>query len=67
MEPEDVAEVVLDTIRKERFLALPHPDVEEYFRRKGNDYDLWLKGMRRLQAEMGSTAMPDAPEYWDKS
>ena len=67
MEPEDIAEVVLDTTRKERFLALPHPDVEEYFRRKGNDYDRWLKGMGRLQAEMGSTAMPDAPEYWDKS
>lgn len=67
MEPEDVAKVVLETIREERFLALPHPEVEEYFRRKGSDYDRWLRGMRRLQAEMGSTAMPDAPGYWEKS
>jgi len=33
----------------ERFLVLPHPEVAEYVRRKGEDPDRWLAGMRRLQ------------------
>lgn len=50
IEPEDVAEAVVDGLRAETFLILPHPEVKEYFRRKGDDYDRWLNGMRRLQA-----------------
>ncbi len=50
IEPEDVAEAVVEGLRAERFLILPHPEVTEYFRRKADDYDRWLSGMRRLQA-----------------
>ena len=50
LEPEDVAEAVVDGLREERFLILPHPEVIDYFQRKASDYDRWLKGMRRLQA-----------------
>ncbi len=50
LEPEEVAEVVVDALREERFLVLPHPEVLEFFRRKGSDYDRWLGGMRRLQS-----------------
>jgi NAD(P)-dependent dehydrogenase (short-subunit alcohol dehydrogenase family) len=50
LEPEEVAGDVVDALREERFLVLPHPEVLEFFRRKGADYDRWLKGMRRLQA-----------------
>jgi NAD(P)-dependent dehydrogenase (short-subunit alcohol dehydrogenase family) len=50
LEPEAVAEAVVLGIRNERFLILPHPEVGEYFRRKAEDYDRWLKGMRRLRA-----------------
>jgi NAD(P)-dependent dehydrogenase (short-subunit alcohol dehydrogenase family) len=50
--PEDVAEAVVKGIGEERFLILPHPEVAEYFRRKANDYDRWLKGMRRLQTKV---------------
>ncbi|MFI5284336.1 MAG: SDR family oxidoreductase [Candidatus Dormibacterales bacterium] len=50
LEPEAVAEAVLKGIGEERFLILPHPEVEDYFRRKADDYDRWLKGMRRLRA-----------------
>jgi NAD(P)-dependent dehydrogenase (short-subunit alcohol dehydrogenase family) len=50
LEPEEVAGVVVDALREETFLVLPHPEVLEFFRRKGADYDRWLKGMRRLQA-----------------
>ena len=47
--PEEVAEAVVRGIEAEKFLILPHPEVEEYFRRKGSDYDRWLRGMRRLR------------------
>jgi NAD(P)-dependent dehydrogenase (short-subunit alcohol dehydrogenase family) len=50
VEPEHVAEVVVDGLEKEQFLILPHPEVLEYMRRKTADYDRWLRGMRRLQA-----------------
>jgi len=46
--PEHVAAVTLEGIADERFLILPHPEVLEYYRRKGQDYDRWIKGMRRL-------------------
>lgn len=50
LEPEDVADAVVDALADERFLVLPHPEVQEYFRRKADDYDRWLRGMRRLRA-----------------
>jgi NAD(P)-dependent dehydrogenase (short-subunit alcohol dehydrogenase family) len=52
-EPEDVAAAVVEALRDERFLILPHPEVADYFRRKADDYDRWLAGMRRLQAAGG--------------
>ncbi|WP_316156734.1 SDR family oxidoreductase [Cupriavidus sp. BIC8F] len=45
---EHVAAVTLEGLADERFLILPHPEVLEYYRRKGQDYDRWLRGMRRL-------------------
>jgi NAD(P)-dependent dehydrogenase (short-subunit alcohol dehydrogenase family) len=50
LEPEQVAEAVVKGLESEQFLILPHPEVLEYIRRKANDYDRWLRGMRRLQA-----------------
>jgi NAD(P)-dependent dehydrogenase (short-subunit alcohol dehydrogenase family) len=32
------------------FHVLPHPEVGDYLKRKADDPDLWLKGMRRLKA-----------------
>jgi NAD(P)-dependent dehydrogenase (short-subunit alcohol dehydrogenase family) len=54
LEPEDVAGIVLDGLREERFLILPHPEVLEFFQRKAGDYDRWLAGMRRLQARVSA-------------
>jgi NAD(P)-dependent dehydrogenase (short-subunit alcohol dehydrogenase family) len=48
--PEEVAEAVVQGLAAEQFLILPHPEVLEYFRRKGSDYDRWIRGMRRLNA-----------------
>jgi len=46
-----LAEVVVETIKEERFYVLPHPEVKEYVRRKGEDVDRWLHGMRRLRKQ----------------
>ena len=48
LEPEQLADTVIDTLDKESFLVLPHPEVLNYMRRKTDDYDRWLGGMRRL-------------------
>jgi NAD(P)-dependent dehydrogenase (short-subunit alcohol dehydrogenase family) len=52
LEPEEVAEAVVRGLEEERFLILPHPEVAEYWRRKADDPDRWLAGMRRLQARV---------------
>src|SRR5256884_3842937 len=52
LEPEAVAEAVAKGIADERFLILPHPEVADYFRRKADDYDRWLRGMRRLRHDL---------------
>jgi NAD(P)-dependent dehydrogenase (short-subunit alcohol dehydrogenase family) len=55
IEPEEAAEAVVRGLAEEKFLILPHPEVAEYFQRKANDYDRWLRGMRRLQDQINST------------
>ena len=50
VQPETVADAVLDAIAEERFFVFPHPEVEEFSRRKADDHERWLAGMRRLQA-----------------
>jgi NAD(P)-dependent dehydrogenase (short-subunit alcohol dehydrogenase family) len=49
--PEQVAGCVVDTMREEKFLVLPHPEVLQYFRNKGQDYDRWLGGLQKLYAK----------------
>ncbi len=51
---DQVADAVIEGLGDERFLILPHPDVAEYFRRKSSDYDRWLRGMRRLRADIAA-------------
>jgi NAD(P)-dependent dehydrogenase (short-subunit alcohol dehydrogenase family) len=49
LEPAQVADIVVDALREERFFILPHPEVGEYVKRKAADPDRWLAGMRRLR------------------
>ena len=49
--PEQVADDVIAAMRDERFLVLPHPEVHDYMRRKADDVDRWLGGMRKLRAK----------------
>ncbi|MBI1762532.1 MAG: SDR family oxidoreductase [Acidobacteria bacterium] len=52
IEPAALAEVVVQGLASEQFLILPHPEVAEYIKRKAGDYDRWLRGMRKLQANL---------------
>jgi len=49
LEPADVAQVVVDSIRAETFLILPHPEVAQYATLKASENERWLAGMRKLQ------------------
>lgn len=51
LEPQQVAAEVMKAVTEERFLILPHPEVAKYFQNKANDYERWLRGMRKLQAK----------------
>jgi NAD(P)-dependent dehydrogenase (short-subunit alcohol dehydrogenase family) len=50
--PEDVAECVVQGLAEERFLLLPHPQVEEFFAFKGQDYDRWLHNFSRIAQKL---------------
>jgi len=54
IEPEEVAEAVVQGLRDEHFLILPHPEVATYFRTKAENHDRWLGGMRKLQRQLGT-------------
>ncbi len=48
LEAGPVADLCIQTIRDEKFLVLPHPEVLTYMQRKTDDYDRWIGGMQRL-------------------
>ncbi|HPU39363.1 MAG TPA: SDR family oxidoreductase [Microthrixaceae bacterium] len=52
IEPEEVAEVVVDGLADERFLILPHPEVADYERARAGDRQRWLSAMRRMQSKL---------------
>jgi NAD(P)-dependent dehydrogenase (short-subunit alcohol dehydrogenase family) len=52
--PDQVAECVLKVMADERFLILPHPEVATYERRRADDRERWLRGMRRLLARLSA-------------
>lgn len=62
IEPAQVAEEAVKAIREERFLILPHPEVAKFFLNKASDYDRWLRGMRRLQANLRQSAINTQPQ-----
>jgi len=48
LEPSDVARAVIDGIKDERFLILPHPEVARFMQMKAADPERWQAGMRRM-------------------
>ncbi|WP_319772124.1 SDR family NAD(P)-dependent oxidoreductase [Breoghania sp.] len=53
MEPADVAEAGIRAVEAGEFLVLPHPEVRTYMRRRADDTDRWIAGMRKLNAAYG--------------
>jgi NAD(P)-dependent dehydrogenase (short-subunit alcohol dehydrogenase family) len=49
LQPEDVAQNVIEGLADQRFLILPHAEVREYMQRKTSDYDRWIRGMQRFR------------------
>ena len=58
IEPEQVSEAVVATLKNESFLVLPHPKVLDYIQRKSGDYDRWIEGMKKLQSSYGVSDWP---------
>ncbi len=56
LEPDQVARIAIDGVRRNEFLILPHPEVAEYARRKADDRQRWLAGMQRLSARFDDLA-----------
>jgi NAD(P)-dependent dehydrogenase (short-subunit alcohol dehydrogenase family) len=59
--PRAVADAVVEGLREERFLILPHPEVATFEQRRASDRDRWLAGMRRLNTTLAGGAPPAAP------
>jgi hypothetical protein len=52
LEPEQVAETVWRGLKHDRFLILPHPQVQGYYEYRATNTDGWLAGMRKLQRRL---------------
>ncbi|MBI2798921.1 MAG: SDR family oxidoreductase [Gammaproteobacteria bacterium] len=53
IEPEALADCVIETMAREAFLMLPHPVVRDYMQRKVTDVDRWIDGMNRWRSKVG--------------
>ena len=56
LEPEEVADSVIEAMEREVFLILPHAEVQGYMQHKAADRERWLRGMRKLRAAHGGAA-----------
>ena len=56
LEPDEVADIVLEHLERDAFLILTHPQVRDYMQRKATDYDRWVSGMNRLQMRLTGEA-----------
>jgi NAD(P)-dependent dehydrogenase (short-subunit alcohol dehydrogenase family) len=56
IEPEQVADALMDAMADGRFLVLPHPEVRDYYALRAENTDKWLRGMSRLQRRIEEEA-----------
>jgi NAD(P)-dependent dehydrogenase (short-subunit alcohol dehydrogenase family) len=52
MEADEVAQVILEAIAVPKFLILPHPRVADFEKRRSDDRERWLGGMRKALARL---------------
>lgn len=58
LSPAQVAEAVVQGLREEAFLILPHEQVAQYHLNKAQNYDRWIGGMRKLRRSMRPPTLP---------
>ena len=54
----EVAEAVIQGLKEESFLILPHEQVAQYYLNKAQNYDRWIGGMRKLRQSMPPPTLP---------
>ena len=73
LEPDVVANEVIECIEKDQFLVTPHPEVLEYMKIKASDPDRWITGMQSLTKQLiesfpeAETMLKDLNEEEDSS
>ena len=73
LEPDVVANDVIECIEKDQFLVTPHPEVLEYMKIKASDPDRWITGMQSLTKQLiesfpeAETMLKDLNEEEDSS
>ena len=73
LEPDVVANEVIECIEKDQFLVTPHPEVLEYMKIKASDPDRWITGMQSLTKQLiesfpeAETMLKDLTEEEDSS
>jgi NAD(P)-dependent dehydrogenase (short-subunit alcohol dehydrogenase family) len=58
LEPEQVADTVWQALQDDRFLILPHPEVQGYYEFRAAQTERWLSGMRKLQSRLDEAKDP---------
>lgn len=56
LSPAEVAEAARDGVERETFLILPHAIVRDYMLAKTQNYDRWIGGMAKVQAQLRQSA-----------
>lgn len=54
LQAEQVADDVIRALHGTEFYILPHPEVAEYYATRSTQPDRWLRGMRRMQAQLNA-------------
>lgn len=55
IEPEEVADALLEAMEAGRFLVLPHTDTAGHYAARATETDRWLGGMNHLQQKLETT------------
>ena len=52
LNPDAVADALIEAMDDGRFLVLPHPQVKDYYSYRATDPDRWLRGMRKIHTQV---------------
>ena len=67
LEPEVVAEDVINAIENDVFLITPHKQVMDYIKMKSTQPDIWISAMQNLQKQFIKGISAGAPEDYKET